>query len=246
MKRFQLVLISMLVGLLLSSCGAIPTLPSLDSTVIIKTPVVTADPGLSGSAGQIVLQETPQEPLESPSVAPETIAVMPQPTQQPEPTETDAGEAPSGPTATQVIEENPPQLPPETEVSYPYTLQVMNPHYLGNFTRPELGCDWLGVGGQIFDLDGVVQKNIIIKAGGELDGKPVIEEMTLPLAEPDIDIAYGPGGFELTLANSPKESDATLWVQLFSLDGKPLSDQIFLITYEDCQRNLLLMNFVEE
>jgi hypothetical protein len=246
MKRFQLVWISMLAGLLLSSCGAIPTLPSLDSTVIIKTPIITADPGLSGAAGQTVLQETPQEPLESPSAPPETVAVMPQPTQQPKPTETVAGEAPSGPTATQPSEENPPPLPTSAEVSYPYKLQVLNPHYLGNFTRPDLGCDWLGVGGQIFDRDGAVQKNIIIKAGGELDGDPVIEKMTLPLAEPDIDIAYGPGGFELTLANSPTASDSTLWVQLFSLDGKALSEQIFLITYQDCQKNLLLMNFVEE
>lgn len=243
MKRFQLVLISMIVGLLLSSCGAIPTLPSLDSTVIIKTPLVTADPGQSGAAGQAVFQVTPQEPVESPSAPPETAAVNPQPTQGPKPTETDAGEAPGGPTATQG---NPPPLPTEMEVSYPYTLQMMNPHYLGNFTRPELGCNWLGVGGQIFDLNGVVQKSIIIKAGGELDGKPVIEEMTLPLAEPNIDLAYGPGGYELTLAKSPKASDSTLWVQLFSLDGKALSDQIFLITYQDCQKNLLLMNFVEE
>jgi hypothetical protein len=122
----------------------------------------------------------------------------------------------------------------------------MNPHYLGNFSRLDLGCDWLGVGGQIFNLEGVVQKDILIKAGGEVDGNPVLEEITMPLAEPEIDMAYGPGGFEITLADSPVESDSNLWIQLFSLGGDPLSEKIYLITYDDCSKNLLLMNFIEK
>lgn len=123
---------------------------------------------------------------------------------------------------------------------------MMAPHYLANFTHPDLGCDWLGIAGQVFDKDGLVQKDIIIKAGGQLNGEPIIEEMTMPLAEPDFDLAYGPGGYELTLANGPVDSDSALWIQLFSLEGDPLSEQIFLDTYDDCQKNLILMNFVEE
>jgi hypothetical protein len=122
----------------------------------------------------------------------------------------------------------------------------MNPYYLKNFTRDDLGCDWLGVAGQIFDAGGKVQKDVVIRAGGEINGNQVIENMTMPLAEPDIDLAYGPGGFELTLAASLADTDTEVWIQLFSLEGDTLSDRIFLKTYNDCQKNLILMNFVEE
>jgi hypothetical protein len=155
-------------------------------------------------------------------------------------------EEPETPVATEASEGSTPPEPTPTSVSYPYKLQALNPHYLSNFSRSDIGCEWLGVGGQIFSQEGVVQKDILVKAGGELDGNSVVEEITMPLAEPDIDIAYGPGGFEITLANSPVESDSIFWVQLFSLAGDPISEQIYLVTFDDCSKNLLLMNFVEE
>lgn len=234
MKPIQVVLIFIILGMLVSSCGALPTLPSLDATVTIKTPRFTVDPGLPTAAGQVEHQEVTEIALETPSAPPETANAVIQPV------ETGIPPTQAGPIASTAT------TAPEPIFTAHYVLQVMNPHYLANFTHSELGCDWLGVGGQVFNREGVVQKDIIIKAGGDLNGSPVIEQMTMPLADPDIDIAYGPGGFELTLANSPAESDSTLWIQLFSLEGKPLSEQIFLITYDDCQKNLLLMNFVEQ
>ena len=86
----------------------------------------------------------------------------------------------------------------------------------------------------------------MIRAGGEINGTPVVEEMAMPLAEPDIDLAYGPGGFELTLADSLAGTESEVWIQLFSLAGDTLSDKIYLTTYDDCQKNLILLNFVEE
>jgi hypothetical protein len=121
----------------------------------------------------------------------------------------------------------------------------MNPSYLRNFTHQDLGCDWLGIAGQIFDQKGLVQKEIVIRAGGKINGKSVVEQMTMPLTEPDIDLAYGPGGFELTLANSPADTENTAWIQIFDITGDPLSDKIYLITYDDCFKNLILMNFIE-
>lgn len=243
MKQFHLVVIFLVLGALLSSCGAIPTLPPLDSTVTVLTPYSEEATEPGDPTGQAQGQESTEMPSESPTTPPETAEVVVKPTQTalapsetplPASTATATSEAPAQPTPT------------FTPVTFPYALQVMNPHYLGNFSRPELGCDWLGVGGQVFNEAGAVQKDIIIKAGGELNGAPVLEEMTMPLAEPEVDIAYGPGGYELTLANAPAESEDTLWVQLFSLDGTPLSEQIYLITHAECSKNLLLMNFIEQ
>lgn len=245
MKRIHVVLIFMVLGMLVSSCGALPTLPPLDATVTIRTPQFTIDPGLSADTGQVSHQETAETALESPSAPPETAIAVIQPlaTEIP-PTEME--EPSPTPGATETTNAAPDPEPTYTATPVPYQVQVNSPHYLVNFTHPALECDWLGIGGQVFNRDGVVQKDIIIKVGGELNGSPAIEEMTMPLADPDIDLAYGPGGFELTLANSPVESDSTLWIQLFSLEGDPLSEQIFLITYDDCLKNLLLMNFIEQ
>ena len=243
MKRFRLVVIMLILGVLSASCGAIPTLPPLDSTVTILTPYFTEAPELPQATGQVDSQESTETTLESSSAPPGTVTVVVKPTEMAIlPSETPLPAI----TNTPITEATQAPTPTFTQVTFPYGLQSMNPHYLGNFSRPELGCEWLGVGGQVFNNEGAVQKDIIIKAGGDLNGAPVLEEMTMPLADPDVDIAYGPGGYELTLANGPIESEETIWVQLFSLDGSPLSEKIFLTTFDDCQKNLLLMNFTEK
>lgn len=103
----------------------------------------------------------------------------------------------------------------------------------------------MGVAGQVFDDQGAVVKNVIIRAGGKLNDAPLLEDMTMPLTNPETDLAYGPGGYELLLAQETAASENQVWAQLFNLDGEPLSERVFLITYDDCQRNLLLLNFIQ-
>ena len=247
MRQLRLLLITLVLGLLLSSCGAIPTLPPLNATVTIKTPRATSLPVLPTETWQVVTQEVTQTPVESPPAPPETATASPQPSETAlPPSETAVPTATIAPSETPKPTNTAEPTPTQTATTLPYSLQMMNPHYLMNFAHQELGCDWLGVAGQVFDSQGQVQKDLVIRAGGELDGVPVIEEMTIPLAEPEFDLAYGPGGFELTLANAPGASDSSLWIQLFNMTGDPLSDKIYLVTYDDCQKNLILINFVEE
>ncbi len=246
MKSIRKLLVLLFITVLLSSCGAIPTLPPMDSTITIRTPRFTDLHFLASVTSEVVIRvddlpsATPEETPTgfTPSVTPFSSPTPENTTAPIPPTATATSTAPSTPTFT-------PQ-PTFIATPVPYQLQVMNPFYLSNFTHEELGCDWLGVAGQIFSSGGQVQVDILIKAGGELDGKPVEEDMTMPLAEPETDLAYGPGGYELTLASSPSDTESTAWVQLFSLEGDPLSEKIFLTTYNDCQKNLLLMNFIEQ
>ena len=251
MKSIRKLLMLLFITVLLSSCGAIPTLPPMDSTITIRTPIFTDVPRLAPATATSEIVD-PVEDLPSatptsvpPSETPEaeiTISVSPTPENTPAPIST------STPTATFTATDAPaatftPQ-PTFTATAVPYHLQLMNPYYLSNFTHQELGCAWLGIAGQIFSSGGQVQLDILIKAGGEMDGNPVEEEMTMPMADPGIDLAYGPGGYELTLAFSPVGSESTAWIQLFSLDGDPLSEKIYLTTFDDCQKNLILMNFI--
>ena len=55
---------------------------------------------------------------------------------------------------------------------------------------------------------------------------------------------YGPGGYEIKLADNPIESEKTVLVQIFDLDGNPLSAPIYFSTYESCEKNLIILNFV--
>ena len=249
MRKSIVILLISLAALGLASCGAIPTLPPLDSTVSVWTPQVTFEPRVVNSTSQAAvvtvtgtpaaeITESPQDPTAT--LEPEFTATS---TTEPY-TRTPVITATPSYTATATATGTP--EPTFTPTAVPYALQLMNPYYLKNFTHDDLGCDWLGVAGQIFNLDGQVQKDIVIRAGGEINGTPVVEEMAMPLAEPGIDLAYGPGGFELTLADSLADTETEVWIQLFNLEGDPLSDKIYLTTYDDCQKNLILMNFVEE
>jgi hypothetical protein len=142
-----------------------------------------------------------------------------------------------------VREPDPPEpIPtfPPTPIVLPYILQPGSPVAVPNFSHPELGCKWLGVGGQVFDRRGQPQKSLIIEIGGTLAG---IEIKSIVVSGGAA--IFGEGGYELTLSERPIGSDRTLWIQLFDISGEAVSEQIFFSTFNDCGQNLILINFLE-
>ncbi|MGB2964340.1 MAG: hypothetical protein WBB69_10170 [Anaerolineales bacterium] len=257
-SKFLMILIA---AVLLSSCGAIPTLPPPDSTITVplftklpekikistEIPVLTEEPPV----GSPTAEATSIPPTITAAASPTVLAASETPSKTPNPTHPPDSPTPEN-TATEMPTNTPTSTPTRTPkptataTPVPYTLQVMNPFYLSNFVHEDLGCKWMGIAGQIFNSGGQVQTNILIKTGGKINGVPVVEDLTMPLAEPDTDQAYGPGGYELTLATSPAKTDSEAWVQLFNLEGDPLSDKIYLVTYNNCAKNLMVMNFIEQ
>ena len=257
MKRNHVFPVFVLFSLLLSACSAVPTLPPLESTLTIRTPRFTLIPKEEETPISTSTVEPTERPTESPTEnptatstrippsrtptsppsQPATDTPLPTATLQPTRTPTEAATSTPLPTATFTA------TPTATQV--PYQVQVKNPLYLANFVHEEEGCSWMGVAGQVFDDQGAVVKNVIIRAGGNLNGAPLLEDMTMPLTNPETDLAYGPGGYELLLAQETAASENQVWAQLFNLEGEPLSERVFLITYDDCQRNLLLLNFIQ-
>ena len=243
-KRISLVLIT---AVLLSSCGAIPTLPPLESTISLSTAVSSLVPLRTSSANTqpvetlVILPSQTQVPQATTTKTTVPASATPRASATTPPTSTPTKTLPntSTPTATPTTKPTATRTP----TPMPYAVQQSNPYYLANFARPDQGCNWLGVAGQIFDSKGQVQKEIIIRAGGKIAGSPVIEDMAMPLSEPKVDLAYGPGGFEITLANQTKSTNKEAWIQLYNLAGSPLSEKIYLVTFADCQKNLILMNF---
>lgn len=130
-------------------------------------------------------------------------------------------------------------LTPSPEPVYTYAIQPASPVYLENFAQSALGCDWMGVAGQVFGPDEKPVKDLVVVASGSLEGEN-INQVILTGTAP----AYGDGGYEITLSRKPVVSLGAVSVQLFDLAGNPLSPPLKLNTIEDCKKNLILVNFV--
>ena len=169
---------------------------------------------------------------------------------QPTVTATSAVETPSQtpgdnePTATQGGETTTPtpteeQTTPTPTESMPFVLHPGDPVAINNIGYPELGCNWLGVGGRAFDLSGApLEQGLFVQVGGVLDSELVEMLGVVGMVE-----TYGPGSYEFVLGDEPIESSQSLWVQLFDQAMLPLSEQISFDTFADCEMNLILINF---
>ena len=56
---------------------------------------------------------------------------------------------------------------------------------------------------------------------------------------------YGEGGYELTISDSPAASNGELWIQLLDQANLPLSEKIYFQTFDSCDSNLVMINFVQ-
>lgn len=106
--------------------------------------------------------------------------------------------------------------------------------------HPDKGCNWLGVGGKVLGTDGKPLINQYIQMGGTLDAKS-INFLTLSSTAS----IYGASGFEFVLSDHTIASSQTLWIQLFDINFKPMTNKIYFDTYTDCARNLMMFTFTK-
>ncbi len=102
----------------------------------------------------------------------------------------------------------------------------------------EKGCNWQGVAGTVDDANNSPIIGMVVRLVGTLNGRPV-NMTTVSGVAPD----YGKSGWELALGTTPLSSEKTLYVQLLDQAGLPLSDNVYLTTYNDCKKNLILVRF---
>ena len=115
--------------------------------------------------------------------------------------------------------------------------QPGTPVGIPNFTEPEKGCNWSGIGGQSFDQMGNPLPGLIIKVEGELGGQAVSV-----YAVTGGSIKFGSGGYLMTLADKPIASNRSLVLQVLDITGNVLVGNIPLNTFADCDHNLLMVN----
>jgi hypothetical protein len=176
-------------------------------------------PTVPARLGTPTATSTPAQPLPT--------AWTPTPSKTPPPTDTPV------PTAT----ETPVPTFTPTTVPPPFALQPGNPVRIPNIANDK-SCDWMGVGGQVFNLENQPIANLGVHLEGELEGQPVSLD-TISGSAPDI----GPSGYVFDLADQPITSEGMLWIQLNDGSGSPLSEQIFFDTSDNCNENFVMINW---
>jgi len=210
--------ISILVTLYLNPYADFNPFPPIDLPEAIVLPTPTEIPvNLPDLSTEIPEEETENTPIVLPTATAEIVFQE----------------------GTPVAEETP-MAPTETPFVGYYSFKIQNEANAinGEIFKPDLGCGWAGVAGQVFDLQGRPVKGIRVWLRGSLNGYQV-DMLGLTLDSSP----YGPSGFEFTLADSPVASSGKLYVQLLDQAGIPISDKVYFDTYADCEKNLILINF---
>jgi hypothetical protein len=121
-----------------------------------------------------------------------------------------------------------------------YLVQRGTPVAIANFVIPEAHCNWSGIGGQVFNQDGLPVAGMVVQVKGSLEGQQILSYVITGSS-----LKLGPGGYEITLTDHLVSSQGTVYIQLFDLGGAPLSAQVPLTTYADCNQNLVIINLVQ-
>ena len=79
-----------------------------------------------------------------------------------------------------------------------------------------------------------------LRLTGSFNGKPV-DKLTVSGTALD----YGQSGFEFTLGDAPVASSKLLTLQLLDQGGLPLAENVYVVTYSDCKKNLILVRYKE-
>jgi len=182
--------------------------------------------------------------LENPTQASVTLVSLPtatselvlEPTETPMPTATEKINYSNGTPVPEIT----PVAPTETPFSgyYAFVLQNDINAIESTLFKPNYGCNWIGVAGQVFDLQGRPVMGVRVWLRGTYNGKRV-DLLSLTLESSP----YGPSGFEFTLGDTPLNSSGQLSIQLLDQANIPISDRLYFDTFEDCQKNLILINF---
>ncbi|MEW6401852.1 MAG: hypothetical protein AB1649_08640 [Chloroflexota bacterium] len=138
-----------------------------------------------------------------------------------------------------------PTVTPTPKAPYSATINVLQ----SDATIPHLqalGCNWQGVAGSVVDSNNADVVGLAVRLVGTLNGRSIGPNgnlTTVSGTSPD----YGRSGFEFTLGSVPVASNDTLYLQLLDTSGVqaglPLSDNIYIDTYNDCKKNLILVRF---
>lgn len=105
--------------------------------------------------------------------------------------------------------------------------------------HPDSDCNWQGIAGQVWDIQGRPLVGYRVHLTGYYNGKS-IDQTTL---SGGAQAWYGESGYEFVLGNTPVDSTGQLSIQLDDQSFMAISNSVVVNTYSDCNKNLVLVNF---
>ncbi len=145
---------------------------------------------------------------------------------------------PEDPTETATLD---PAVTPDDSTHVPplphYVVLGGSPIYLPHSS----GCGGLYIAGNVVDNKGNFMLFWMVRTGGTLGGTPLLIDS---LSGQNTD--YSESGWEIKIADAPVASNGTVSLELLNLEGIRISDVIIIETFDDCNRNLILVNFIQE
>jgi len=146
----------------------------------------------------------------------------------------------TGPQATLPLGTVQPTSTRDLSASAPFVLQGAPMAVADGLFRGTNDCKWMGVAGNVYDLQGRPVIGLKVRLGGVLNGKSITPERTTLTG---LARAYGESGYEFKLADQPIASTSALWIRLYDQQDIPISDKTYFDTYNDCAKNLVLVNY---
>jgi len=203
--------------------AAVAVIPSMTPTPTAAKLVPTWTP-IVGFPSVTPTPTNTRSPTLTPSITPILPTKTATPTATPTATNTPT-ETPIGPTPTASA----------TFAPFPFTKSDTSPFYLQNYAN-NAGCNWMGVAGEVLDLDRQPVSNGTFQV--HVWGMGIDQRVPVGGAP-----AYSPSGWEQFLANSPTVRDYN--VQLETANGTPVSQVYTIQTRASCNQNLVRLDFVQ-
>lgn len=207
--------------------AALPTqvqaavVPSVTAT---REPGVVLPPTSTRPPSQEVATSAPLGTLR-PTLTPSITPTFPPPTPTRTPTPTPTATPSPGPSPTVT----------NTRSPFPFTKDLSSPNYLQNYAN-NAGCNWLGIAGEVFDLEG----NPVGNGSYQVHIWDSGIDQRVPVGGA---LAYGPSGYEQFLFDSPRVQDHN--IQLETVSGTAVSQVYRVQTRASCNQNLLYFVFVQ-
>ena len=185
---------------------------------------IVLPPTLTPARAQDMATPAPLNTL-APTLTPSVTPTFPPPTPSRTPTPTPTDTPTPGPSATATATFSP----------FPFTKDLASPQYLQNFAN-SAGCNWMGVAGEVLDLDGspvpTGQYKVHVWDSG-------IDERVDVGGAP----AYGPSGYEQFIFDAPRVQEHS--IQLETSNGTAVSQVYRFQTRASCNQNLIWFIFVQ-
>jgi hypothetical protein len=105
------------------------------------------------------------------------------------------------------------------------------------------GCDGIYLVGNVIDINGSPLVHMTVDAGGSLGGATIDPESSNSGSHPE----FSASGWQIKISDTLIDSSNSVYVTLYTVaSDDPVSDLVFVDTFNDCEKNMIMVNFTQD